>query len=88
MADRPAVKPHDWIKVEGVPCVVADVHGTPEPSGDVEVVFDPQKPSNVYVRWTGEAWAFSQPGDLGGYADRYPRLSAYVHTLKAGPYAR
>jgi hypothetical protein len=84
MADRPDIKPHDWIKVENVPCVVAAVHER----GDLEVVFNPEKPANVDVTWNGREWVFRNPGDLGGYADRYPRLSAFVHTLKAGPYAK
>jgi hypothetical protein len=79
MADRPDIKPHDWIKVENVPCVE---------HGDLEVVFNPTKPANVDVKWDGQDWVFSNPSDLGGYADRYPRLSAFVRTLKAGSYAK
>ncbi|WGS02211.1 hypothetical protein MTX26_15900 [Bradyrhizobium sp. ISRA443] len=88
MKERPAVKPHDWIRVDGVSCVVAVVRDPTDPLGDLEVVFDRQKPANVDVKWTGEEWAFCRPGDLGGYADRYPRLSSFVRTLKAGPHVR
>lgn len=88
MKVRPDVKPHEWIKVEGVACVVAIVREPGDLLGDLEVVFDPNKPANVDVKWTGESWSFSRPNDLGGYADRYSRLSAFVHTLKAGPYGR
>jgi hypothetical protein len=84
MADRSNVKPHDWIKVENVPCVVAVVHE----HGDLEVVFSPTKPANVDVKWDGQEWVSSNPSDLGGYADRYPRLGAFVRTLKAGSYAK
>jgi hypothetical protein len=84
MADRPNVKPHDWINVENVPCVVAIVLEPTNPLGDIEVVFAPQKPANVMVKWNGDKWIFAQPNDLGGYADRYPRLSPFVRTLKDG----
>ncbi len=85
MAERPNVKPHDWIKVDGVSCVVAVVREPGNPLGDLEVVFLPEKPANVDVTWDFAAWTFTRPGDLGGYADRYSRLSAFVHTLKGSP---
>jgi hypothetical protein len=88
MAVRPDVKPHDWIQVENVPCVVAVMPEPTNPSSDIEVVFGREKPANVMVKWTGNNWVFAQPNDLGGYADRYSRLSPFVRTLKAGPYAR
>ena len=90
MVDRPNVNPFDWIKVEGTPCVVAVVRNPDHVkfSGDLEVVFDPKKPTNHDVEWNGQEWVFCKRGDFGGYADRYPRLSAFVNTLKAGRYAR
>ena len=90
MAERPAVKPGDWIKVGSVDCVVANVR-QPESvavGGDIEVVFDPKKPTNHEVEWNGEAWVFCKRPDFGGYADRYSRLSGAVAILKAGPYRR
>ena len=50
--------------------------------------FDPEKPTNHDVEWTGDKWALCKRSDFGGYADRYPRLSAFVLTLKAGRHAK
>ncbi len=88
MVERPNVKPHDWIKVGNVPCVVAVVREPNDRMGDLEVVFDPKKPTNHDVEWTGREWSFCKRSDFGGYADRYPRLSAFVRTLKSGPPGR
>lgn len=88
MVVRPNVKPHDWIVVENVDCVVAMVRD-PEFAqifGELEVVFDPKKPTSHDVEWTVGAWTFCKRSDFGGYADRYSRLSAFVRTLRAGRY--
>jgi hypothetical protein len=41
-APRPTVQPFDWIMIGQTPCVVCNIH----PSGDIEVVHNPDKPSN------------------------------------------
>jgi hypothetical protein len=76
MPERPVVEPGDWISIGNTNCVVADVRqpGSVSISGDIKVVFNPQKPTNHDVEWNGEAWVFCERPDFGGYADRYSRL--------------
>ena len=86
MTERPHINPGDWIRVGSLDCVVSMVRPPDHSFGDCEVVFDPSKPTNRDVEWTGDAWRFVETGDFGGYADKYERLSAYVQTLKRGRY--
>jgi hypothetical protein len=86
MAPRPDIKPGDWIRIGNTDCVVAVVRAAGDQFGDCEVVFNPTKPTNHDVEWTGEDWAFAKRGDFGGYAEKYPRLRAFVQTLKKGRY--
>ena len=67
-------------------CVVSVVHPPDYSFGDCEVVFNPSKPTNQDVKWTGDAWQFFETGVGGGYADKYDRLKLYVHKLKMGRY--
>jgi hypothetical protein len=86
----PNKKPHDWISVEGVNCVICQrlkIESSDKLAskfGHYEVVFDPKKPTNRNVFWDGSAWHWCEAGDYGGYADKYPRLKPYVDTLKNG----
>ena len=82
MAGRPAIKLGDWIRIGSVDCVVSTVRPPNDEWGDCEVVFDPQKPTNADVKWTGDAWQFVEKSDFGGYADKYQRLRPYVAILK------
>ncbi|HWX13343.1 MAG TPA: hypothetical protein VNY06_00445 [Methylocella sp.] len=85
MAERPPINPGDWITVGEIRAVVSAVREPDNFSGDCEVVFNPQKPTNHDVVWTGEKWRFAERSDFGGYADKYPRLRQYVSILKRGP---
>jgi hypothetical protein len=76
--DRPPVKTFDWIVIGKTPCVVANLLE----GGDIEVVHNREKPSNDNAYWTGSEWDF-RPG-ASGYADKYPRLAAFVSELKRG----
>jgi hypothetical protein len=82
MTDRPKVSPADWIYIGKLAAVVAVVRPVGDPLGDCEVVFDPKKPTNRDVKWTGERWEFVESGDYGGDADKYQRLAPYVARLK------
>lgn len=84
MSDRPEIKLHEWIDVEGASCVVANIREDGSQFGDCEVVLNPKKPANRDVRWNGEDWEFLPSGDYGGYADSYPRLAGAVAVLKRG----
>jgi hypothetical protein len=85
MAPRPAVKPGDRITIGAISAVVATVREPDDAfGGDCEVVFNPSKPTNLDVRWTGEEWQLVESGDYGGYADKYDRLRNYVAILKEG----
>lgn len=84
MSDRPSIEPGDWICVNDVDCVVANVFAVGAPLGSCEVVFNPAKPTNRNASWTGTQWEFVETGDYGGYADKYPRLRSAVTALKAG----
>ena len=59
MADRPEIKPGDWIRVGNRDCVVANVRDPGDAFGDCEVVFDPSKPTNHDVVWNGDEWKFA-----------------------------
>jgi len=83
MSDRPKINPGEWISVGSTSCVVANIRD----NGDCEVVFNSSKPTNREAQWNGDTWEFVEPGDYGGYADKYHRLSLYVQILKRGRYA-
>lgn len=82
MTRRPDIKPTDWIQVGLIDCVVARVRPLNHAAGDCEVVFNPVKPTNLNVRWSGESWEFVESGDFGGYADKQKDLLPYVQILK------
>jgi hypothetical protein len=82
MAPRPQVNLGDWIRIGSTSAVVSMIRESGDPFGDCEVVFNPSKPTNCDVRWTGEKWEFVESGDYGGYADKYDRLRPYVSILK------
>ena len=84
MVLRPGVSDGDWIVVSGVDCVVCTVYPQGNQLASCEVVYNPRKPANRDVTWTGSAWVFYNENDFGGYAERYPRLSPYVAKLKRG----
>lgn len=87
MADRPEIKPGDWIRVGNRNCVVANVRDPGYAFGDCKVVFDRRKPTSHDVVWNGDEWEFVDSGDQGGYADKDPRLNEYVRKLKRGRWA-
>ena len=85
MSDRPEIKLEEWISVGSIPAVVSRVKKSSDLFGYDEVVFNPSKPTNHDVEWTGESWQFvKSTGDYGGYADKYSRLRRYVEILKRG----
>jgi hypothetical protein len=83
MADRPDIKPGDWIRVGSIAAVVSsELKKSNDPFGDCEVVYNSSKPTNRRVKWNGSAWQFVENGDYGGYADKSDRLRPYVSILK------
>lgn len=77
----------DWISVGRIRAVVCRVS---KDGKRVEVVFNKDKPTNLYVMRVGDDWDFEPSPDYGGYADKYPRLKEFVAILKRGehdPYA-
>lgn len=87
MSECPSVMKHEWIRVGNLDCVVANILDPENKLGDLEVVFNSDKPTNRNVFWDGEHWKFVETGDYGGYADRYARLNFAVSVLKRGRYA-
>ena len=86
MAERPSVKPGDWIRIGSgnVDGVISRVYLAEDVCfGDCEAVHNPSKPTNEDVKWTGEQWEFALKGPNGGYADKYDRLRPYLRILKA-----
>jgi hypothetical protein len=82
MADKPIVKPRDWIrfgnKLIGKEAVVCYV----DENGDVEAVYlDGGKAINSDFKWINDEWV---PGQSGGYVDKYDSLAEYVRILRAG----
>ena len=80
-ADKPVVKPGQWIRIgkslRAVVCAVGD-------DDNIEVVYlDHSKAINESVKWTGGEWRFAVDGLNGGYADNYPRLREYVNILRS-----
>ncbi len=82
MTDRPDVALFDEIHVGNVRCVVSRVRPSGDVFGDLEVVFNPDKPSVHDVDWTDGGWAFSKRGDFGGYAARIERLGPFAAQLR------
>ena len=83
----PELSPGDWVRVGKLDCVVAQIYSPDNPLGHYcEVVFNPHKPTNHDVVWTGRRLELAKTGDYGGYADNYPRLSRVVSILKRGRY--
>lgn len=83
MADRPRVRPGEWIKVADQECVVTEVTEDEDSGGECEVLFNPDEPRHGKVIWNGEAWEFPETGE-SGYAEEQPRLGMYVRKLKGG----
>jgi hypothetical protein len=82
MLKPPKVKPGDPIYVNRIYCIVSRVYKNEK---EIEVVFNPDKPTNDDVEWDGEKWIFPKTTDYGGYADRNSKLTDYVQLLKKGP---
>jgi hypothetical protein len=72
MADRPQVKPGEWIKVAHQDCVVTEVGEDEDSDGQCEVLFDPDEPRYGKAMWNGEEWVSPDTG--GGYAEKSPHL--------------
>ena len=78
----PRVTPREWIRVGNVDAVVCSER---EP-GRAEVVYidDRQRAINEHVIWADGRWGFEIEGPCGGYADKNPRLSEFVASLRRG----
>ncbi len=91
MADKPNVKPGDWISFGSGPlpkdAVVCNAYEDSS-LGDIEVVYldDRNRAINEDMVWKDGKWEFKIAGPCGGYADKYDRLSAYVAQLRRGRY--
>ncbi len=82
MTVHPDVALFDEIHVGNIRCVVSRVRPPGDVFGDLEVVFNPDKPTVHDVDWTSEGWAFSKRGDFGGYAFRIERLAPFIAQLR------
>ena len=67
MTECPKIEPNDWIRVDGVDCVVAFLHEH-ESSRLGEVVHTASDPTSREFEWDGEQFVFSKSRDFGGYA--------------------
>ena len=79
MGEMPGIEPRQWVSVGErgyVNAVVCGVH-----NDHIEVVYldDRNRAINEDVLWSGSYWEFKIEGPCGGYADKYSRLSDYVH---------
>lgn len=83
MADRPHIKPGEWIKVAHQECLVTEVTEDGGAGHQCEVIFNPGEPRHSKVTWDGEEWVFPETGE-SGYAETQPRLGMYVRKLKSG----
>ena len=54
--------------------------------GDIEIVFDQEKPKNHDAIWDVNQSDFAPSSDFGGYAERNPRIADCVRLLKKGRY--
>jgi len=86
MAEQPSIRPGEWITIGKRDCVVSQIYDSSYSFGDIEVVFDKDKPTNHDAIWEGEKWNFAPSSDFGGYAERNPKLEEYVRILKKGRY--
>jgi hypothetical protein len=90
MAERPIVNVGDWIRIGERDCVVSDVR-RPDLvafSGDIEVVYDVEKPTYHDAEWDSDEWIFSKRPDYGGYAQNQSRLASAVRQLRRGRWAK
>jgi len=80
MADRPQVKPGEWIKVGAEDCVVTEVSECGD--GGCEVILDPDEPRRGKAVWNGDEWVL----EIGesGYPEQQPPPGDYVQKLKRG----
>lgn len=87
MADRPTVKPGDWItfgnRLFPKSAVVCSVHQG-APLGEIEVVYldDRDRAINEEMIWKDNQWEFKHSGLNGGYADKSDRLRSFVSQLR------
>lgn len=82
MTDRPSIQPGAYISVGNAECVVFRVREVGHPLGDCEVVYDRDKPANRDVSWQNSSWVFTNPNDLGGYAERNRELWPFIRILR------
>lgn len=82
MSNRPSIEPGVFISVGTTECVVFRIREIDHPFGDCEVVYDCDKPANRDVVWRNDAWAFANPEDLGGYAERNRDLWPFIRILR------
>ena len=88
MADKPILKPGEWINLpSGRDAIVSMVY---EDTSwvDIEVVYldDRDRAINEDMVWKDGKWQFKISGPCGGYADHYDRLRSYVAKLRRGRY--
>lgn len=75
------LKLKDWIRIGTRDAVVCNIN---EDSNQIEVVYlDRDRAINEYAHFINEDWAFVEKGPVGGYADKYSRLTEYVSILRS-----
>ncbi len=84
MAERPQVKPGEWIKAANQDCLVTEAFGDESSDGQCEVIFDADTPRRGKATWNGEEWVLPATG-FSGYAEKQPDMEMYVRRLKEGP---
>lgn len=91
MAEKPVVKPGDWITFGSGPipknATICTVYPNTS-SADIEIVYldDRDRAINEDMVWKDGKWQFKDSGPRGGYADNYNRLRGYVTQLRRGRY--
>ena len=85
---RPHIKPRDWIWIgsnQGKRAVVSQVYSEPR-LDRIEVVYLDERDRAICedVVWEEANWEFQHSGVVGGYADKYSRLSEFVSILRRG----
>ena len=84
--DTPKVKQGGWIVIGSIDAVICNIYDQTASSLRVEIVYlnGNNVASNEDAIWKNDKWEFASSGVTAGYADKYPRLSAYVNQLRTG----
>ena len=86
---KPDVNTGEWVWVTlgsdpGKRAVVSEVYSDSTKPGCIEIVYLDERDRAIYedAIWKEKRWEFKHAGQVGGYADKTPRLSGPLAILR------